>query len=48
MEKCPTGLSYHKETVCKLCRVCAKYIQLKTGHVKAKSVSENSKTLFSV
>ena len=48
MEKGPTGFSYHKEIISKLCRVCASYIQLKTGYVKAKSISKYSNILFSV
>ena len=48
MEKGPIGLSYHKEILSKLCRVCGSYIQLKTGYVKAKSVSEYSNILFAV
>ena len=48
MEKGPIGLSYHKEILSKLCRVCGSYIQLKTGYVKAKSVSEYSNILFTV
>ena len=48
MEKGPSGLSYHKEIVSNLCRVCRSYIQLKSGYVKAKSVSQYLNILISV